>query len=76
MCVECFGLFAGTPATMTQMAKDVCTFLRWASEPEHDSRKRMGMKALMLASVLLFVSYYLKRHKWTVLKTRKIVYRP
>ena len=31
MCVECFGLFAGTPATMTQMAKDVCTFLRWAS---------------------------------------------
>ncbi|KAI2663853.1 Cytochrome c1, heme protein, mitochondrial [Labeo rohita] len=26
----------GTPATMSQVAKDVCTFLRWAAEPEHD----------------------------------------
>ncbi|XP_063525365.1 uncharacterized protein LOC129042180 isoform X2 [Pongo pygmaeus] len=34
----------GTPATMSQIAKDVCTFLRWASEPEHDHRKRMGLK--------------------------------
>jgi len=29
---------------MSQVAKDVCTFLRWASEPEHDQRKRMGLK--------------------------------
>lgn len=34
----------GTPATMSQVAKDVATFLRWASEPEHDHRKRMGLK--------------------------------
>lgn len=34
----------GTPASMSQVAKDVCTFLRWASEPEHDHRKRMGLK--------------------------------
>lgn len=34
----------GTPATMSQIAKDVCTFLRWASEPAHDHRKRMGLK--------------------------------
>ena len=34
----------GTPATVSQLAKDVCTFLKWASEPEHDDRKRMGMK--------------------------------
>jgi hypothetical protein len=35
---------AGTPATVSQMSKDVVTFLTWAAEPEHDDRKRMGMK--------------------------------
>lgn len=34
----------GTPATVSQMAKDVCTFLRWCAEPEHDDRKRIGIK--------------------------------
>ena len=28
----------------------------------------------MLMSVLLFVTYYWKRSKWNVLKSRKIVY--
>ncbi|XP_066288540.1 cytochrome c1, heme protein, mitochondrial-like [Branchiostoma lanceolatum] len=66
----------GTPATQSQLAKDVCTFLRWASEPEHDQRKRMGLKALMIASMVIAFFYYLKRHKWSVLKSRKIAYRP
>lgn len=34
----------GTPATVSQMAKDVVTFLTWAAEPEHDDRKRIGFK--------------------------------
>lgn len=34
----------GTPATTSQMAKDVTTFLSWAAEPEHDQRKKMGMQ--------------------------------
>eukprot|EP01137_Pigoraptor_chileana_P004924 Opistho-2@47274 len=38
----------GTPATTSQMAKDVVTFLSWAAEPEHDDRKRMGLKAMAL----------------------------
>ncbi|XP_066521351.1 cytochrome c1, heme protein, mitochondrial isoform X2 [Hoplias malabaricus] len=66
----------GTPATMTQVAKDVCTFLRWAAEPEHDQRKRMGLKLLMGSAILLPLVYYLKRHRWSVLKSRKIAYRP
>ncbi|XP_074842531.1 cytochrome c1, heme protein, mitochondrial [Carettochelys insculpta] len=66
----------GTPATMSQIAKDVCTFLRWAAEPEHDHRKLMGMKVMMILGLLIPLTYYLKRHKWSVLKSRKIAYRP
>ncbi|XP_040441692.1 cytochrome c1, heme protein, mitochondrial [Falco naumanni] len=66
----------GTPATMSQIAKDVCTFLRWAAEPEHDHRKRMGLKMLMISGLLSCLLYYMKRHKWSVLKSRKMVYRP
>ncbi|XP_071785334.1 cytochrome c1, heme protein, mitochondrial-like isoform X2 [Asterias amurensis] len=66
----------GTPATLSQLAKDVATFLRWAAEPEHDQRKRMGLKALMILSMALGASYYIKRQKWSVLKSRKIAYRP
>jgi len=35
----------GTPATLSQLAKDVCTFLVWAGSPEHDERKQLGIKA-------------------------------
>ncbi|KAK7070817.1 iso-1-cytochrome c [Halocaridina rubra] len=66
----------GTPATSSQMAKDVATFLKWASEPEHDQRKRMALKALMMFSLLFAITYYIKRHKWSVLKSRKIAYKP
>ncbi|XP_069737838.1 cytochrome c1, heme protein, mitochondrial-like [Phaenicophaeus curvirostris] len=66
----------GTPATMSQIAKDVCTFLRWAAEPKHDHRKRMGLKMLLLGALLAPLSYYLKRHKWSVMKSRKMIYRP
>jgi len=31
----------GTPATASQLAKDVVTFLSWCAQPEHDERKRM-----------------------------------
>ncbi|XP_064161377.1 cytochrome c1, heme protein, mitochondrial [Anguilla rostrata] len=66
----------GTPATMSQVAKDVCTFLRWAAEPEHDQRKRMGLKLILGAAILTPLVYYMKRHRWSVLKSRKIAYRP
>lgn len=36
----------GTPATLSQQAKDVSTFLRWTAEPYHDTRKLYAMKVL------------------------------
>jgi len=66
----------GTPPTQSQLTKDVCTFLKWASEPEHDTRKQMALKALMMFSLLTAITYYVKRHKWSTLKTRKIAFKP
>jgi ubiquinol-cytochrome c reductase cytochrome c1 subunit len=66
----------GTPATTSQMAKDVTEFLNWAAEPEMDDRKKMGMKALAISSALVAISIWLKRYKWAPLKSRKIVYSP
>ncbi|CAB1425861.1 unnamed protein product [Pleuronectes platessa] len=65
----------GTPASMSQVAKDVCTFLRWAAEPEHDQRKRMGLKLLLGSAIVIPLLYYMKRHRWSVLKSRKIAYK-
>lgn len=66
----------GTPATASQLAKDVSTFLKWASEPEHDDRKRMLIKAVGIFGLLGVLSYYIKRHKWSTLKSRKISFHP
>lgn len=62
----------GTPATASQLAKDVSTFLKWASEPEHDERKRMLIKVVGMFSLLAGLTYYIKRHKWSAIKSRKI----
>lgn len=64
----------GTPATQSQMAKDVATFLTWCAEPEHDERKRMGLKAMVMLSLATIVALYAKRFRWSVLKSRKLVY--
>jgi len=66
----------GTPSTTSQMAKDVVTFLNWAAEPEHDERKQIGIKAVIIFSTLTVLALYTKRFKWSVLKNRKIFYKP
>jgi ubiquinol-cytochrome c reductase cytochrome c1 subunit len=66
----------GTPASTPQMAKDVAEFLNWAAEPEMDQRKKMGLKVLAVTSVLFALSVWVKRYKWSPIKTRQIVYNP
>lgn len=66
----------GTPATSNQIAKDVVTFLSWATEPEHDERKKMGMKVMIASGILIVLTLYLKRHRWSYLKSSQFVYKP
>ena len=51
----------GTPATTSQMAKDVVEFLNWAAEPEMDQRKKMGVATIVITSMLLALSIWVKR---------------
>jgi len=66
----------GTPATTSQMAKDVVEFLNWAAEPEMDDRKKMGWKVLAISTTLLLISVWVKKYKWTTIKNRKLIYNP
>lgn len=65
----------GTPATVSQMAKDVVTFLTWCAEPEHDDRKRMGMKAVAVLSLAAGAMWYYKRARFSVLKSRVVKFK-
>ena len=51
-----------TPATTSQMAKDVVEFLNWAAEPEMDSRKKMGVATLVVTASLFALSVWVKRY--------------
>jgi len=64
----------GTPATLSQCAKDVSIFLNWAAEPEHDERKKQGFKYMVCLGFILGVTGYYKRYRWSIFKTRKISY--
>jgi ubiquinol-cytochrome c reductase cytochrome c1 subunit len=57
----------GTPATIDQMARDVTTFLAWASEPETEARKTMGWRVLMFVFVLTILLGFLMRKIWAPL---------
>jgi ubiquinol-cytochrome c reductase cytochrome c1 subunit len=65
----------GTPATVSQMSKDVATFLAWASEPEHDERKLMGLKFVSVMSMVAVTAFFYKRFRWSLLKARRVEYK-
>ena len=54
-----------TQATTAQMAKDVTTFLVWASEPHSESQHRMGFKAIIYLIILLTLVYMSKQKVWS-----------
>lgn len=58
----------GTPATIDQMAKDVVTFLTWASDPHAEERKQIGIKVMFYLLVMTGVFYLAKRRIWQDIK--------
>lgn len=64
----------GTPATEMQMAKDIAAFLAWTAEPEHDDRKQSGFQVMVALAVMVGITGFYKRWKWSIFKTRKISY--
>ncbi|MSP48025.1 MAG: cytochrome c1 [Alphaproteobacteria bacterium] len=54
----------GTKMTVEQQAKDVVTFLTWASEPTLEARKQMGVKVLLFLIVFTGILYAAKRKVW------------
>lgn len=62
----------GTPASVSQLAKDVSVFLAWTAEPEHDERKQMGIKAMFLLALAILPSAYFKRMTWAPIKSRQL----
>ncbi|KAK7601016.1 hypothetical protein V9T40_008457 [Parthenolecanium corni] len=64
----------GTPATRTQLAKDVITFLTWCGQPEYDKRQLWAIKANLYFALFLGFLTYINRHKWTSLRSRIVMY--
>lgn len=58
----------GTAATVDQMSRDVVNFLQWASEPEMEARKTMGLKVLIYLGVFTVLFYLAKKRIWSRLK--------
>lgn len=55
----------GTPATVSQEAHDVVTFLAYISEPEMEQRKRIGVKIVLFLVLMTAVTYAVKRKVWS-----------
>ena len=58
----------GTKATPDQMAKDVTAFLAWASEPELEKRKSLGVTVMLFLLLLTILSYLAMKQIWAPIK--------
>ena len=60
----------GTKASKDQMATDVTTFLAWASEPELEERKQLGVTVILFLIVFSILSYFSMRQIWAPIKNK------
>ena len=61
----------GTEATMQQMAKDVATFLTWASEPSLEARHKIGFKVILYLIILAGLVYLSMKKLWSRIETKE-----
>jgi ubiquinol-cytochrome c reductase cytochrome c1 subunit len=54
----------GTPSSLEQMAQDVATFLTWASHPEMEERKGLGLKVMAFLVLFTGLMFAVKRRIW------------
>lgn len=66
----------GTPATQTQLAKDVTTFLRWTSDNHLDEKKLYAFRTILFGLIFIPLMWYQKRRYFSIMKSRKIAYKP
>ena len=55
----------GTNPTKAQIAKDITTFLVWASEPHLESQHKMGFKVIIYLIILITLVYMSKQRVWS-----------
>ena len=55
----------GTKATLPQEARDVVTFLSWASDPHLEERHRLGARVMIFLLAFSGVMYGVKRKVWS-----------
>tara|TARA_B110000438_G_scaffold218498_1_gene211363 strand:+ start:979 stop:1857 length:879 start_codon:yes stop_codon:yes gene_type:complete len=61
----------GTEATKAQVAKDITTFLVWASEPHLESQHKMGFKVIIYLIILIILVYMSKQKIWSRFGSKK-----
>jgi ubiquinol-cytochrome c reductase cytochrome c1 subunit len=61
----------GTPATVSQMAEDVASFLMWTAEPKLMDRREAGFISVIFLSILATLLYLTNKRIWAGVKGRK-----
>ena len=54
----------GTDNSLSQLSKDIVTFLAWSAEPELEERKNLGIKVILFFIILGIFVYLAKRRLW------------
>ena len=61
----------GTPASTSQMSKDVCCFLAWCAEPWMDERKYLALKGFMSSAIVVPFGFYWFKTRMNITKMKR-----